>query len=87
MYTIIDVRAPVRGFVCLLAAVCNGIMAGREGRPGIAKWLCINPRAQVGHIPDKVLIIQQVTTFGSAERGGGMVGQRHRYIHIDYWVG
>ncbi len=28
----------------------------------------------MGHIPDKVLIIQQVTTFGSAERGGGKVG-------------
>ncbi len=47
---------------------------GREGRPGIARRLCVNPRAQVGHIPDKVLIIQQVTTFGSAERGGRRVG-------------
>ena len=75
MYTIIDVRAPVRGFVCLLAAVCNGIMAGREGRPGIAKWLCINPRAQVGHIPDNLWVIQQVTTFGSARKGRGEGGQ------------
>jgi hypothetical protein len=32
-------------------------MAGREGRPGIAKWLCINPRAQVGHIPGNLLVI------------------------------
>jgi len=31
----------------------NRTMAGREGRPGIAGWLCINPRAQVGHIPGK----------------------------------
>jgi hypothetical protein len=29
-------------------------MAGREGRPGIAKWLCFNPRAQVGHVPDSM---------------------------------
>ena len=27
-------------------------MAGREGRPDIAQWLCFNPRAQVGHVPD-----------------------------------
>ncbi len=30
-------------------------MAGREGRPGIAEWLCINPRAQVGHVPNRFL--------------------------------
>ncbi len=53
----------------------NGTMAGREGRPGIAKWLCINPRAQVGHIPDNLLVIQQVTTFGTAGRGRGDRGQ------------
>jgi hypothetical protein len=50
-------------------------VAGREGRPGIAEWLCINPRAQVGHVPDKVLIIQQVSAISSAGRGRGDGGQ------------
>ena len=59
-------------------------MAGREGRPGIAKWLCFNPRAQVGHVPDSI-IHRYKSVIGSAGRGmgggGGGVGWTIASIH------
>ncbi len=53
----------------------NGTMAGREGRPGITKWLCINPRAQVGHIPGKVLIIHPLQNV--LRRLCSQIAQKH----------
>jgi hypothetical protein len=61
-------------------------MAGREGRPGIAKWLCFNLRAQVGHVPDSK-IHKYKSVIGSAGRemggggeGGWTIASIHNYI-------